>query len=1260
MKQDIRLYLAGQRADLKDDPKLLFNYKITDTENPTAVKNSFSKTIVLEGTDNNNAIFGEIYDLSRLQQYAVGNYSGIYFNPLKKTEFSLYVDTELYETGYFKLTEVTKTKNDITYSITCYGGLGEFLQNLSESEAGNKLEFKDIKIVLDKTDPYAVEDLGFTVSKETIAEAWEQIDHYSGKWSIINFAPCYNGLPDNFDANHCIINLSGKTTPMGSAGVISSYQGWAKGETSRDLSEWEARDLRSYMQRPVLNVMPLIQSICLPENNGGFEVDLDSHFFNYDNPYYSNAWLSLNLVKDMMGEGEDSQESQTITGATITQDFGYNNTGYTINTDVPFSSFSNLGMEIGIQLDLDTIPLSPSLYLTTDIKVKNSSSPFSYEYVRKYYRHYSTILLQLVAFDELGEVVATSAAYELTSYEEVSLRYAMDSNKINIPEWKRLVGKFTLSGGTYVWTDLAGTRQTIKFSFPSNTNFYSLKLRVQTPYVETYKTTGLFGGSTTFSGTNGNRYYWPNRAETVSGSHRREYYLAKGTLAGAEYTIENFKAVATEYGGFLSGKYVSQDRLLTLGITPADFLLSYIKLFGLHIWRDATEKRIHIADRNTFYERGVVVDVHDLIDRSKTMKITPQVAKTKWYDFNTEQHDSEANEQYKEEYGMDFGLQRVNTNYDFDTNNEAVYGGKFRGGIQVLESSPYYYMDYNLWPVWVYNGFKVTTYSLSGTSLVGNEKTVDTQTDTQIYPFNPNYNGFDLFDKPQFHTEDNGASDGDLTLLFYNGQHTCTSTTAGGILYFVTDDLEEMVRINDKRPCWILTEHETGWGGESVGIRMYSLPQFSRYRIFPNNGYITHSWDFGRTLETYIPDTYLTEGCSIYERFWKNYISDMYDVNSRVLSCYMLIRGQVSPEWLRRFYFFDGSYWRLNAVKEWNPGSYQTTLCEFLKVNDLESYHLDRVTNDPILDFYLPDYIGTKQEYSDYLSKRYYTIGPNVSAVTGYIKVQDGGRWYYGDGPGGAYVVDYDNGTFETGAYSALTQSGNDQGEGDTAEVFNIGANTSGSGRTFNLNIVIYGSSGDYWRSVVIRQEAQEIGSIIATRFGGSGNVDSDGQDITIMVTSNSPWTAETTYDYTTLDRTTGVSGTSTVTMTVAANDSASWRNCQIEFGNSAGGSYVFNIAQDGQGQISTFSFNADSYTFPSTGGTVNAVIECPDYGETGVTWGFSEIPAWITAEPSTGAAGVTQVVLTAAANDGDARFSDVRAASPYESDYIHFGQAGA
>ena len=67
MKQDIRLYLAGKRADLKEDPKLLYNYKITDTENPSAVKNSFSKSITLEGTDNNNAIFGEIYDLSRLQ-----------------------------------------------------------------------------------------------------------------------------------------------------------------------------------------------------------------------------------------------------------------------------------------------------------------------------------------------------------------------------------------------------------------------------------------------------------------------------------------------------------------------------------------------------------------------------------------------------------------------------------------------------------------------------------------------------------------------------------------------------------------------------------------------------------------------------------------------------------------------------------------------------------------------------------------------------------------------------------------------------------------------------------------------------------------------------------------------------------------------------------------------------------------------------------------------------------------------------------------
>lgn len=69
MNRDIRLYIANKRVDLTDELSLPMNFQQEDFSNPTIIKNSFSKTITIPGTKNNNKLFGEIYKLDRMQHY---------------------------------------------------------------------------------------------------------------------------------------------------------------------------------------------------------------------------------------------------------------------------------------------------------------------------------------------------------------------------------------------------------------------------------------------------------------------------------------------------------------------------------------------------------------------------------------------------------------------------------------------------------------------------------------------------------------------------------------------------------------------------------------------------------------------------------------------------------------------------------------------------------------------------------------------------------------------------------------------------------------------------------------------------------------------------------------------------------------------------------------------------------------------------------------------------------------------------------------
>ena len=66
----------------------------------------------------------------------------------------------------------------------------------------------------------------------------------------------------------------------------------------------------------------------------------------------------------------------------------------------------------------------------------------------------------------------------------------------------------------------------------------------------------------------------------------------------------------------------------------------------------------------------------------------------------------------------------------------------------------------------------------------------------------------------------------------------------------------------------------------------------------------------------------------------------MYSVDTRKLSCYVKAQldGRPWSYWLRRFYWFENSIWRLNEIKDLNMGSYDTTKMEFIKVQDMANY----------------------------------------------------------------------------------------------------------------------------------------------------------------------------------------------------------------------------------------------------------------------------------------------------------------------------------
>lgn len=309
MRQDIALYIGGQRTDLDEQSFILFNYTMEDLNNPTIVNNSFSKQITLKGTPNNNRIFGNIFRLDRLTSYESEKTTGVYFDPMRRTPFVIYNgQNEVVEEGYVKLDEVVRSKKEVEYKITLFGGLGSFFYGLMYDESGEKktlgsLTYKDLLSQKTSLPGFFGQNNGYYCIKECWSYLRNTLTYKRNllqgrvdtSWcNIVNFAPAYNGIQSGFDAKKAVVspdvfkNINVTKTKEGTSTNLVVF--------SNPHSEWEMKELRWYLQRPVFSIKALFEAIADPEQNGGYNVTLETDFFNTSNELYENGWFTLPMI----------------------------------------------------------------------------------------------------------------------------------------------------------------------------------------------------------------------------------------------------------------------------------------------------------------------------------------------------------------------------------------------------------------------------------------------------------------------------------------------------------------------------------------------------------------------------------------------------------------------------------------------------------------------------------------------------------------------------------------------------------------------------------------------------------------------------------------------------------------------------------------------------------------------------------------------------------------------------------------------------
>lgn len=1038
MKQEVELYIAGKRADLGSTETIAYNYKLTDLENPTLIKNSFSKSVDLPNTPNNSDLFGHIWNIQRRQVY--GGTGGAYFNAMIKTPFQLFINGNLVEKGYAKLDSIRSRGEDIVYKVQLFGGVGQYLYSLGYNEDGDNNAKRTLNDLDYRGELISEPDLSFTISRDTIRAAWDTLDlkDYNRTWQTINFAPAYNGVPDDFDANKVLINNNGLNHSIiynvygGEGGVpyepiyngMHNRNGYSLGEPSEDLTEWEAFDLRSYLQRPVIRVQKVIEACCMPWNNNGWEVDLDNHFFSPHNPYYWDSYVTLPLLKDLDIRG--AGETENISGATAVK---VNNGRWAINYGTTLSSLNSFKMELSSRFVPNTGQSTTANTLYSYRNLTYNGGGFTIQgstFVKNYVSSYGCII-QLIARGAEGTIVAASKAYLLSSNKygadgttPLWHNFWLQGEEGTEPEYEWVQGCWHKINGEYVFTDMNFNQKNISFEVNGSQNITSLELKVQMN--GSYRVKFKVSGSRSVSvGSYSFMELYDAMSATETGNVRYADAALLGRVMGAEtYAVDSFIGAATDYETLFSGTYVPRERLLSTPYSPAEFLISYCKTFGLYLYIDPTETAsdpvscpngvVHIMDRDTFYDETDIVNLEDIIDLSKDITINPTTAGSKWYELQHKQIESDAENAYRSTYGYEFGRALINVGYNFDSETtELLKDNVFKGAIMVTEKDKYFSKPIAGIPNYIYNGFTYHLYHSGDTmDLAVSAKTG--QVGEAINNFGLMY--YDAFPKVQFHSEDNSPEDGSGVLLFHNG----TLDIQSGATYWLTDDVKDMVVLNGGNACWIMTNSETDAAGQNIALPVSAVPYFTRDIMrAQTQGNIIHSWNFGHPKVTFSPEVYTTSGDCIYDKQFKNYLSDLYDVDSRVLTCSVLLPHFPSPSWMRKFYWYDGALFRLNAIKDWKVGSDESTQCEFIRVQDLNNYGLTEI-----------DFGGIHKLVM--ITK---TIGASGGTAIGKVYMQDG-CWYF---------YDYFTGQDEEGNWYYISQD-------DATPTHGCGAET-----TFYINV---------------------------------------------------------------------------------------------------------------------------------------------------------------------------------------------------------------
>ena len=930
----IELYLQEKLVEINQDIDFVLNKQFTELTDLTTIIVDYTKTIKVPMTPHNNELFNYVY---RLDRQVLVSEEVITYDPSQKISMYMTFNGSKVMDGYALLNNVD-LKNKV-YEINLYGQLGKIFSDLKNRTLGG-------------SPGYHTPNNGWSkrvrMHTNTIAQSFDEpANGHSTSWSsqrwidFFGFAPqmigdtdvietdCYEKHNPDTDADRIkkFEDEINTTRDIGYADIYLNNGGF-------DLNGYFEQ--RTYMTRPYVYVDKIIQMVQNEINLGdydGYTMNLDADWFNSNNPYF----------KDMVFfPGNESPVAQ-----------GENKTGYIIwdNTEMTFNPrqvfmpnvTSNTLDGYTYSVDRNTATITASggntqdaiLTLNCDgIQVRDRISGISQQqgwntdritwgFYRSNGNYNFKVPIRYISISDGNN----NTIYKLYLCNDTIIMFLQHSRGVAAsPQtgiWKRIMSKSSLNVTpvSTSWTttgvngDYVEVTQTYNFgNITINTNSFKFSMGYDVMDLST-----------------GDIYYESTTDHMIPFNTVTIIPIASTSNPWDQY-LKPIQMLSVATNKFRSLSYWTINDILGNDFNPFTWLIDYVKMFRLYFDIDYATKTITLKKG---YFDTVTYKKAD-VDYSKGVVIEPVIDKYNMVDFGYSHNDSVKGSLFKKSWGVEYGDLNISTGLDINNDKLSLNPNKDQSVFIPTTLDTLYY-----------NNLKSTNAIQTGNMLGTNKviNTLDKDGKIQYFPFFA------------FRVENK------TNTSIYLSDDTPLQKTEGKYYY-----LEHRLLSNgweDEEE--IIDDNVTVYYGKKLS----SLPQFDNYiSVYEGNvwkctvcGYETEGsqapgicpecgsalsfialhkyilyWDtFNVPKEVYngyLP--YNLGSTAIYDKRWKNYLSEIFNVHNNKVTCYVRM---TYPEFINfkfnQLFIIDNVTFLVNKIIDFNPNSQSPTKVELIEVSDV-------------------------------------------------------------------------------------------------------------------------------------------------------------------------------------------------------------------------------------------------------------------------------------------------------------------------------------